>query len=435
MAPLAGKPPFATDEQDSAFTYQSAPAPRPRKQKVDTTATGGARDSAYTAPDNRISGVGDIGRGLMNAGSDDDSDDEHSPKGKQTSPATQLPSDKHRALFAAAMGSPPPSYEHNVFTSTQNHPSQPQAQHPASLGIIKQPQPAIHPRANDGQMAQSLEASVTSAPVARSAPSDLRVPPAALQSGIRSVAAPSPAYSRPPQAAFMQGPSPGMSVISPSSQGRPFHPGVMPSSPSPGTRIPQPLPPPQSPIMPVFARPRKESSGVKFEEKGEILRGNSEETLLPRGAGGKGDDFWRRFSMVAREEAKSGSKKSAWLKKTESGSTRLSTWVWIAGLLLLIAIGGGIGVGWFFTHNKPAGQPVAIGGSANEGFTASTSNTAGAVSTMATRVTAAPEPTNTNNNNNKRDLNGVEPTPVRIVRAIPTVPAAHRRSLAHRVTH
>jgi hypothetical protein len=31
------------------------------------------------------------------------------------------------------------------------------------------------------------------------------------------------------------------------------------------------------------------------------MRGNSEETLLPS-RGEKGDDFWRRFSMVAKED-------------------------------------------------------------------------------------------------------------------------------------
>ena len=49
MAPLAGKPPFATDEPDSVFSDNPASAPRPRKQQVDLLATGGARDSAYTA--------------------------------------------------------------------------------------------------------------------------------------------------------------------------------------------------------------------------------------------------------------------------------------------------------------------------------------------------------------------------------------------------
>lgn len=123
---------------------------------------------------------------------------------------------------------------------------------------------------------------------------------------------------------------------------------------------------------------------------------------------------------------------SAWLRKTESGSTRLSTWVWLVGILLLIAIGGGIGVGWFFTHNKPAALPVAIGGSADEASTTPTSTSSAAtVSTSATKVTAAPVPTNTNNNNNnKRDLDELVHMP-----AVPTVPAAHRKSSVSRRPH
>ena len=247
----------------------------------------------------------------MNVGSDydDSSDDEHPPKTKQPPLATEQPSDKHRALYAAATGSSPPSYESNALTSHHRQQPQAQTQHPAILSVIKQPQPAIHAPASDGKMPRPTEASVSSGPIALSVPSELRVPPAALQSGIRPVAAPSPAHSRPPQVAFMRGPSPGMPPINPNSQGNPFYTGGIPGSTSPTARTPQPLPPPQTPIMPIFARPRKESNAVKFGEKSEILRGNSEETLLPRGAGGKGDEFWRRFSMVAREEAKSGSKK------------------------------------------------------------------------------------------------------------------------------
>lgn len=80
-----------------------------------------------------------------------------------------------------------------------------------------------------------------------------------------------------------------------------------PTSPSPSE--PHPLQPPVTPITPVFARPAK-APGIKFSETAvprdpskPIMRGNSEETLLPS-RGEKGDDFWRRFSMVAKEENK-----------------------------------------------------------------------------------------------------------------------------------
>ncbi|KAN0087614.1 hypothetical protein V8E55_006235 [Tylopilus felleus] len=72
-----------------------------------------------------------------------------------------------------------------------------------------------------------------------------------------------------------------------------------PSVPS----APHPLQPPMTPITPVFARPSKtpSPSDVKFAET--IIRGNSEDNLLPKREGERGD-FWRRFSMVAKEEEK-----------------------------------------------------------------------------------------------------------------------------------
>ena len=65
---------------------------------------------------------------------------------------------------------------------------------------------------------------------------------------------------------------------------------------------PHPLPPTMTPILPVFVRPAQPtpSNEVKWGPE-PILRGNSEEKLIPR-RGEQGDVFWRRFSMVAREE-------------------------------------------------------------------------------------------------------------------------------------
>jgi hypothetical protein len=79
-----------------------------------------------------------------------------------------------------------------------------------------------------------------------------------------------------------------------------------PVAPIPVPSTPHPLPPTMSPILPVFARPSKPTQtqdvDVKWGQES-ILRGNSEEKLLPR-RGEMGDDFWRRFSMVAREDSK-----------------------------------------------------------------------------------------------------------------------------------
>lgn len=64
--------------------------------------------------------------------------------------------------------------------------------------------------------------------------------------------------------------------------------------------IPHPLQPPITPITPVFARPNKVTS---FQQEQPIMRGKTEDTVLPS-RGQKGDDFWRRFSMVIHEQEK-----------------------------------------------------------------------------------------------------------------------------------
>ncbi|KAF8527502.1 hypothetical protein BU17DRAFT_61639 [Hysterangium stoloniferum] len=432
MSTLAGRPPFATDDPDSFFDNQPKQIPVPRKRPVDDTAPGGPRESAYNTydsyftgnPANRVSGVGDIGRGFMTADSDfdDSSDDEQQPAKKQGKAMITPSSDKHRALFEAATAEnkhdpPPPSYAPQLASIAPNE--RPQVQQTTHLRVVKQSQPVPHARGNEQWLlSQHAEPSTPPGDVARSMASKQRAP------YMQPLAAPAPAQSRPPQPAFMQS---RMHV--PPDSGSPYS---LPGKPSP--RAPQPLPPPQTPIQPVFARPRQPTN-ITFDDKSGILRGNSEETLLPRGVGGKGDEFWRRFSMVAKEEAKTGNKsniksKSAWLRKTESGTTRLAAWVWVVGLLILIAIGGAVGVGWYFTHNKPAPQPVAIGGSAEQAGTVSTSSVVvPTVSTKPTRVTAAPVPTNTANNNQRRfieELIPLSPSP-------DTIPARHRRSLVGRL--
>jgi hypothetical protein len=117
-----------------------------------------------------------------------------------------------------------------------------------------------------------------------------------------------------------------------------------------------------TPITPVFARPSKtpSPSDVKFAET--IIRGNSEDNLLPKREGERGD-FWRRFSMVAKEEEKP----SSWLVKTQHGSSRLSRWVWLIGLFLLIGGALGIGIWYYVAHNSNSNRPpTAVGGSADE---------------------------------------------------------------------
>jgi hypothetical protein len=138
------------------------------------------------------------------------------------------------------------------------------------------------------------------------------------------LAAPKPGYAAPVSALNIHSPTTPSPAASPVGR-QPSPSGVRPlmlvnnmnnpSSPrlpSPGgqgvPQTPHPLPPTITPIQPVFARPSKnvEDRDVKFVT-GPILRGEKEGALLPK-RGEKGDDFWRRFSMVVKEEEKTGHK-------------------------------------------------------------------------------------------------------------------------------
>lgn len=120
------------------------------------------------------------------------------------------------------------------------------------------------------------------------------------------LAAPQPGYAAPVAALNLSRPSP---VATP--EGRMPASPEMSEYPKPLTLVsqqaslpntPHPLQPPMTPISPIFARPSKSPAprDVKFSAQ-PILRGDKEETLLPK-RGQRGDDFWRRFSMVAKEE-------------------------------------------------------------------------------------------------------------------------------------
>ncbi len=129
--------------------------------------------------------------------------------------------------------------------------------------------------------------------------------------------------------------APGPIDISATATPPPIYSATPPHTPgTPGVpSTPHPLQAPLTPIMPAFARPPK--AEIKFVSEKPIIRGNSEDLLLPK-RGEKGDDFWRRFSMVVKEEQSTRYSRSSWLKKTESGVSRLSTTVWVIGLFLLL---------------------------------------------------------------------------------------------------
>jgi hypothetical protein len=86
--------------------------------------------------------------------------------------------------------------------------------------------------------------------------------------------------------------------------------GIPLPSPSLPPSSPHPLQPSITPITPVFARPAK-AGALTFSEpiprNKPIMRGGTESSLLP-GRGERGDDFWRRFSMVAKIDNGNGSK-------------------------------------------------------------------------------------------------------------------------------
>lgn len=120
--------------------------------------------------------------------------------------------------------------------------------------------------------------------------------PQMIQTGPIPLAAPRPGYATNISALTLSHLSP---VATPVGRfpGDTFGPG------SPVIAVPQtphPLQPPVTPIAPVFARPAK-SPTIKFAPEQPIMRGEEEGALLPK-RGERGDQFWKRFSIVAKTE-------------------------------------------------------------------------------------------------------------------------------------
>lgn len=331
MAPLAGKPPFATDEPDSF--YESAPAPQ-RRVRQPAPPNPNDRTSAYNVYDNylgaddpnagsaanRQSGVGALGMGLMTMSDSDDDDDDEGPVRRAAPP----PPSKNAALAAAT--APPRSSSKHVMNP-------------------------------DPQLAQ--------APTIVAPRPGYAAPIAAL-----NLARPDNATTRAPPPKPIGIPTLENPFEPPMAQAYNRHGAPMPNSPSPSgpPSSPHPLQPPITPITPVFARPAK--SNVTFSEpiprSKPIMRSGTEDAL-PSRRGEKGDDFWRRFSMVAKIENSGGAKESWWLKKTQSGTSRLSRWVWVIAIVLILCIIAASIIGWQVSKSKPShSAPTAFGGQANE---------------------------------------------------------------------
>jgi len=357
--PLAGRPPFATDEPDS--TYQDPTPQRRLRQKPPTDPN--SRSSAYDVYDNyldntnRHSGVGALGMGLLNGNMSDDDDDDNDD-------------DQHR-----------------MPTPRNNAPPVAVATHPQTQHAI----PLAAPRPGYAAPISALNLS--------------RPAPTAIPNGRQPA---------PPQAQKFHSPSP-VSVPS----------------------TPHPLQPPMTPITPVFARPAKSpalSRDIMFTPE-PIMRGNSEDALIPK-RGEKGDDFWRRFSMVAHVE--SNHKESTWLRKTRNGSSRLSRWVWFISVCLLLCIAGAIFLGWYASHNKPSHQqPTPFGGGANESAASSTATgISGTASFQAKGASTSPHVSPTNTVARRAVYSDPVPTsPTLLQRNEPGNERTSRRQHANRMLH
>jgi len=153
---------------------------------------------------------------------------------------------------------------------------------------------------------------------------------------------------------------------------------------------------PMTPITPAFARPKKQD--IQFNDK-PIIRGAGENTFIPS-RGERGDDFWRRFSMVVKEENNKPSqqKQSNWLKTTQGRSNSMGRLVFAIGIILTICAAAGIGLGVYISHKSTSNTPPdAIGGAAHEsGSSSSTLAQVGiASSSLALGTSLHVSPTNT----------------------------------------
>ncbi|KAF5369577.1 hypothetical protein D9758_002486 [Tetrapyrgos nigripes] len=361
MSTLAGRPPFATDEPDS---FYQTPNPQRRVRQAPPPDPN-SRTSAYNHYENyvgdekhRQSGIDALGHGFMTGSMDDDDGDYDDKKLLSAKEKEAAEADKHSKL-AAATG-----------VRRQQTPSPP-------------PQYIASPRPGYAAPIDALN--------------NLSKPePAAAPGGRQAL---NNASRNPFQSSFEAQREMSMPV----------------------PQTPHPLQPPMSPITPVFARPRKEVQIVENEK--EIMRGQKEDTTLPS-RGERGDDFWRRFSMVVKEENKkpSQSKTSMWLKKTQSGTNRMSRLLFCIGIFLVIIAAGAIGLGWWAAHNDDShNQPTAIGGSAQEAGHSTSSVNAGGTASVQSSLHVSPT-----NTVARREVSEAQPT---------LLPNLFERSLHHHKSH
>lgn len=244
---------------------------------------------------------------LLNMGddSDDDSDDEETYRRRPAAPpGIATPLSKNAALAAATgVSTPPQTQPAQQQQQMQQQQQQRQMQQQQSRQMPQPQQQQRMPMPAPGPPQQMPQ------PIAAPRPGY-----AAPMAALNGLARPPPAHA--PGGDMRKGPAPIQIPPNGAFTGAPAYPQL--ASPAPST--PHPLQPPMTPITAAFIRPAKAVGGVvnvSFAPAGEegkatprkpIMRGNSEETLLPS-RGEKGDDFWRRFSMVVKEETKHGAPK------------------------------------------------------------------------------------------------------------------------------
>lgn len=383
---------------------------------------------AKTEGNNRDSGAAfGVGMGLLGEVSDDsDDDDDDAPPSR----ALVVPKGKNQALFEALNGPSAPSAK-----SPADLP--PSRQQPANGA---QPRPAPPPAQRKGSdpfrdvpAAQRREdarrpTELMIPPVAASMNAQLagspQFPPSPQQVQQQQLAAP-PYINRAPSPAAPRDIPSRLAAGSPMPAPRPQRPAPafmiappgspVPSSPAPAYSGPSspmlpvtPLQlPPSTPITPLFAapptKPDDEKAGLKVTFT-TIMRSEDENVLLERtrekGGGSDdshssdgsraglrrprrdGDDFWRRFSVVAHQSETDARKRnhvSSWLSKTEGRARSYSRWVAISGIFILALIAGGVAAGIYFNHGQGNGHaaPVAIGGKEEQSdITSSTTSSA-----------------------------------------------------------
>jgi hypothetical protein len=332
---MASRRLFATDEPESIYETPNHPQRRLRQPAP----AGPGYDNYHNESDtNRQSGIGALGAGFMNGSMDDDDDDQVEEKYNPFTSEKEKEAFKHTTLDATDTRTTTPSPPPQYIAALRPG-------YVPQMETLSRPQPAVAPAA--------------------------RQPPAGLNINTSN----NPFSTPIERSMYPNAPQPPQPVAVPST--------------------PHPLQPPMTPITPVFARPKKQD--IQFDEK-PIMRGAGENTFIPS-RGERGDDFWRRFSMVVKEENKKPSqqKQSNWLKTTQGRSNAMSRWVFLIGIVLTICAIGAIGLGVYLSHESTSvTQPNAIGGSADESGSTSLLPEVGDVTSSATLATSLHvSPTNT----------------------------------------